>query len=127
MTPFYLAFNSVLYLLLSFWCLLKPTETANYLGYNFLNNSGKVEYLTVYVGLEMGISTFLALAVFYPSIKLSGLIFCVCIYVGAILTRTACSLYYGNISKITYMVGGLEYALGIWGFILLLSELKNIN
>ena len=105
-------------------CLLKPTGTANYLGYNFLNNSGKIEYLTVYVGLEMGISVFLAIAGFFPNIKFSGLIFCVCVYAGSMVIRTGSALFYGNVSKVTYMVGGLEYLLGIWGAILLF---KNIN
>ena len=120
----YLLINSGLYILLALWCLIKPTETANYLGYNLVNNSGKIEYLTVYVGLEMGFAAFLALAAFLPTIKLSGLIFCVCIYLGSMLIRTSSVLFYGNVSKVTYMVGGLEYILGIWGVVLLF---KNIN
>ena len=124
MLQIYLLINSALYILLALWYLIKPTETANYLGYNFLNNSGKIEYLTVYVGLEMGFAAFLALAAFLPTIKLSGLIFCVCIYLGSMLIRTSSVLFYGNVSKVTYMVGGLEYILGIWGVVLLY---KNIN
>ena len=124
MLQIYLLINSALYLLLALWCLIKPTETANYLGYNFLNNSGKIEYLTVYVGLEMGFAAFLAIAAFLPNIQLSGLIFCVCIYLGSMLIRTSSGLFYGNVSKVTYLVGGLEYLLGIWGVVLLF---ENIN
>lgn len=121
----YLLLNSALYIVLAFWCLLKPTVTANYLGYNFLNNSGKIEYLTIYVGLEIGFAIFLAIAAFLPNIRLSGLIFCVCIYLGSMLIRTSCALFYGNVSKATYMVGGLEYLLGIWGVILLFKYLNS--
>ena len=127
MIQIYLLLNSLLYLLFAVWCLFKPTETATYLGYNFLNNSGKVEYLTIYVGLEIGFSVFLALAAFYPSIKMAGLVFCVCIYMGAMLIRTGSAFYYGSISKVTYMVGGLEYLLGIAGLILLICELKKLD
>ena len=124
MLQIYLLLNSAFYIVLALWCLIKPTETANYLGYNFLNNSGKIEYLTVYVGLEIGFAVFLATAAFLPNIKLSGLIFCVCIYLGSMLIRTSSALFYGNVSKVTYMINGLKYLLGIWGIILLF---KNIN
>ena len=127
MIQIYLLVNSLLYMLLSVWCIFKPTTTASYLGYNFSNNSGKIEYLTVYVGLEMGFAVFLAIAALFPNIKLSGLIFCVCIYISSMIIRTACSLCYGHVSKPTYMLGGLEYAFGIWGLILLVSELKRLN
>ena len=123
MIQIYLLLNSLLYLILSVWCLLKPTVTANSLGYSFLNNSGRVEYLTIYVGLEIGFSFFLALSAFYHNIQLGGLIFCVCLYAGAMIIRTGSSLFYGNVSKITYMVGGLEYLLGIWGAALLFKNL----
>lgn len=124
MVKIYLLLNSFLYLLLSALCLLKPGISANFLGYSFLNNSGKVEYATIYIGLEFGFALFLGISAFYLNMALAGLIFCVCIYSGAMITRTSFALYYGNISKVTYMVGGLEYILGICGIILLLRELK---
>ncbi len=127
MTRIYLLINALFYLLFTVWCLIKPEDTAGFLGYSFLNNSGKAEYLSIYTGLELGFTVFLALCAFYPNIRLAGLIFCVCIYVGVMIVRPASALYYGNISQVTYMVGGLEYALGIWGIILLINEIKKIN
>lgn len=124
MIQIYLLLNSLLYLILSVWCLLKPTATANSVGYSFLNNSGKVEYLTIYVGLELGFAVFLALSALYHNIQLSGLIFCVCLYGGGMLIRTGSALFYGNVSKITYMLGGAEYLFGIWGAILLYKTLQ---
>lgn len=124
MISVYLIVNSLLYLFLSVWCFIQPKGTANFLGLDFLNNSGKTEYLAVYSGLELGFAVFLVLAAFYPSLKLPGLIFCVCMYWGAMLARTSSALYYGNISSVTYMMGGLEYVLGIAGAILLFLEYK---
>ena len=127
MIQIYLIVNAFFYLLFAVWCIFKPTDTATFLGYNFLNNSGKVEYLSIYTGLELGFTAFLALCAFYPGIRLAGLIFCVCTYAAIMIVRPACALYYGNVSKVTYMVGGLEYVLGIWGIILLIGELKKLN
>lgn len=120
----YLLVNSLLYLLLSVWCFAQPKGTANFLGLDFLNNSGKAEYLAVYAGLEMGFAIFFALAAFYPSLKLPALVLCACMYGGAMLARTSGALYSGNISSVTYMMGGLEYVLGISGAILLFLEYK---
>ena len=124
MIKFYLLFNSVLYIAFSLWCLIKPNETAKFLGYGFQNNSGKIEYLTIYVGLELGFAVFFAVSALYPSVRLAGLIFCVCIYTGAMVIRTGSTFLYGNASKVTYMIGGLEYTLGIIGIALLVNELR---
>lgn len=124
MIKFYLLFNSALYLVFSLWCLIKPDETAKFLGYSFQNNSGKIEYLTIYVGFELGFAAFFAATAFYPSIRLAGLIFCVCLYTGAMVIRSGSTFLYGNASKVTYMIGGLEYLLGIFGIVLLVNELR---
>lgn len=124
MISIYLIVNSLLYLLLSAWCFMQPKGTANFLGLDFLNNSGKTEYLAVYAGLEMGFAIFFALATCYSSMRMPALVFCVCMYAGAMLARTTSALYYGNISSVTYMMGGLEYLLGISGGILLFLEYK---
>ncbi len=87
MIPFYLYFNAVLYLLFSVWCLIKPTETANSLGYSFLNSNGKIEYTAVYAGMELGFAAFFALCAYHTQMRLSGLIFAVCIYTGLVLAR----------------------------------------
>jgi len=127
MLKFYLLLNAFLYLLFAVMCIIKPTGTGNTLGYGFLNNSGKVEYLTIYTGLEVGFAVFLAITAFYPQFRLPGLIFCVAIYIGVMSVRTICAMVYGNVLKVTYMIGALEYLLGIWGIILLTLELKKLN
>jgi len=121
---FYLLLNAFLYAILTIWCLVKPAGTSHYLGYDFLNSSGKVEYLSIYVGLQFGFAVFLALCAFYGNLSIGGLIFCVSIYLGVMITRTCSALYYGNVSAVTFYVGALEYALGIWGIILLILSTK---
>lgn len=122
MIKIYLLVNSVFYLLFSVWCLVKPKGTATFLGYDFLSNSGRVEYLSIYTGLEIGFTAFLGLCAFIPGMRVTGLLFCVCIYAGVMIVRPVSALIYGNVSKATYLVGGLEYILGIWGIILLIRE-----
>ena len=125
MVSFYLFFNSVIYLLFALFCLFKTSETASNLGYSFINNSGKVEYIAVYVGMELGFAAFLAICALYPSMSLAGIIFCVCMYVGLVVTRAYAVLANGNVSKMIYIIGGLELALLIWGLVLLISLAKN--
>lgn len=121
---FYLLANASLYLIFAVWCLIKMMGTSQFLGYAFLNNTGRVEYLTLYTGLQAGFAVFLAICGFSESMKLTGLVFCVCLYIAIIITRTISALYFGNILKATYMVGALEYLLAIWGIIILIQQFK---
>ncbi len=127
MIQIYLLINAISYLGFSLWCLFKTDTTAKALGYNFLNNSGKVEYLSVYTGMELGFVVFFTVCAFHPAFRLGGLLFASCLYLGLMILRLISVLHYGNVSKITYMVGALEWILGIWGIILLVMELKKIN
>ncbi len=127
MISLFLYLNAFLYFSFSIWCLLKFLSTAQFLGYNFKNNSGKVEYLTIYTGLQMGFALFLAITGYYQSLRFSGLLFCVAIYICIIITRTSTAIYYGQLTKATYLVGALEYCLTIWGCILLFNYLTHIN
>lgn len=124
MLKVYLLINAFLYLLFAVMCLAKPTGTASTLGYSFLNNSGKAEYLSIYTGLELGFAIFLAICAFSPQLSVGGLIFLVCIYAGVMIIRPVCALCYGNMLTVTWLVGALEWALGIWGIVLLTVELR---
>lgn len=120
----YLLVNAILYLIFAAWCLVKMMGTSQFLGYTFLNNTGRVEYLTLYTGLQLGFAVFLVICARYEDMKLTGIIFCVCLYIGIIITRTISALYYSNVLKATYMVGALEYTLAIWGIIILIQQFK---
>lgn len=126
MQTFYLYFNAALYLLFSVWCLVKPTETANSLGYSFLNSNGKIEYTAVYAGMELGFAVFFALCGFYIQLRFAGLVFAVCMYTGLVLTRVFSAGIYGNLSKTTYIIGGLEFLLFIAGLMLLIGQMKKV-
>jgi hypothetical protein len=124
MIALYLYVNSFLYLIFSIWCLLKFHTTSSFLGYEFINNSGKVEYLTTYTGLQMGFAIFLGTVAHYENFRLHGLIFCVALYAGIVITRIGSSFYFGDLEKATYFVGALELTLCIGGILLLVHELK---
>lgn len=124
MIPFYLYFNALLYLLFAIWCLFKPDQTANSLGYSFLNSNGKIEYTAVYAGMELGFAAFFALCGLYSQMRFAGLVFGVCMYTGLVLTRVFAALMYGNLSRTTYIIGGLEVLLFISGAILLIGYSK---
>jgi hypothetical protein len=122
MVHIYLIINAISYLAFSLWCLFKPAATARSIGYSFLNNSGRVEFLSVYTGLELGFTVFLALCAVYPAYEMAGLLFCVSIYGGLMIIRPISAIAYGNIYKMTWVLGTMEYILGIWGIILLIKQ-----
>ena len=125
MISIYLYVNAFLYFSFCVWCLIKFVSTSKFLGYSFVNNSGKVEYLTIYTGLQAGFAIFLALSGYYAHMQFAGLVFCVAIYVPIILTRTFSALHYKSLNKATYIVGSLEYVLAIWGIVLLINDCNN--
>lgn len=124
MAKFYFILNAVIYLLFSVWCMIRPGETAKSLGYETLSNSGKAEYAAVYVGMELGLCAFFAICAFNPSMLRPGLIFATCFYLGLMIARTISVLLLDNVSKMTFVAGGMEYILGIGAALLLWMELK---
>ena len=80
MIQIYLLVNAFLYLLFTVWCLIKNETSAHFLGYGFLNNTGKVEYLTIYTGLQLGFTVFLSISAFQEGMRFTALLFLVCLY-----------------------------------------------
>lgn len=124
MTSFYLYTNAFIYLVFSFWCLLKAEETANFSGLQFLNESGKVEYLAVYGGMELGFFAFFVLTALVKQLRFAGITFSVCLYGGLILGRCISAIVYGPLQASTFIIGSLELILGLWAMSLLFKELK---
>jgi len=127
MIQIYLYINAFFYFVFSVWCLSKLYVTSKFLGFQFIDNSGKVEYITVYGGMQLGFSIFFLIMAYYPSLNNAGLIFAVAIYTCLVIMRTISALYFGNIQNATYMIGALEFTLCIWGIILLVNNFKNIS
>ena len=127
LTQSYLYINAFLYFVFAVWCLIKLYGTSKFLGYQFVNDFGKVEYIAVYGGMQLGFSIFFIIMAYYPSFHTAGLIFSVAIYACIVILRTSSALYFGNIQKTTYIVGALEYCLCILGIILLVNNFKNIS
>lgn len=75
MIKIYLLVASAIYAGLAVWCTLAPEKTARGVGLSFLEPAGRVEFLTVYGGLEAGMALFFALCAFNPSLARAGLLF----------------------------------------------------
>lgn len=111
MTIAYLIVNAVLYAIFAAVSALVPDRIAASLGFT-LDTQGRVEFLTVYGGLELG------LALFYGWAALSGptqqrvaLTFSLFLYAGLVLFRLAGILRYGMPGTTMLAVAGLEMVL----------------
>lgn len=65
----------IMYLGLGLWCTFSPEGTAAWLGLAFERTSGKIEYLVVYGGLELGLGVFFLLCAFNKAWIAPGLTF----------------------------------------------------
>lgn len=107
----YLIFNSVLYFIFSFWCAFWPESTSAFLGFAFTKTAGKIEYITVYGGLEFGLACFYLYTVVNSSKMSSALLFSLFLYGGIVLFRLASILVYSHIDFNIIMIVTLECAL----------------
>jgi hypothetical protein len=126
MIQLYLFANAFFYFAFACLCLIRSKETARFLGYAFLSGSGKTEYLTVYSGMEFGFSVFLALCALNIQMRFTGLVFCVVMYLALMIVRPLTALVNQNLTRSTYILGTLEYLLGLWGIFLLFKMLNKI-
>lgn len=110
----YLYVNAFLYFLFAIWCTIKTEGSSKFLGYSFLNNSGRIEYITIYGGLQLGFGIFLLYCAYKD--RFDGVIFCIALYAGIVLARVSSILILRkDITSATYMVGSLELLLLLWG------------
>ncbi|MBD3267566.1 hypothetical protein GF373_12935 [bacterium] len=109
------------------WCTLQPESTASFLGFTFASIEGKVEYITVYGGMELGFAVFFALTASLPSLRLPGLYFACCLYSGIFLFRMGSLLLLGWDRSWILGMAGLEAVLVSWAFFLLSLKTKQAN
>ena len=109
----YLYVNAALYFIFAVWCLIKPEQTARFSGYRFINGSGKSEYLTIYVGLQAGLTGFYTYAALKEEFQLAGILFSVFLYAGIVTVRLISLIMLPAIRKGTYTIAALETLLGI--------------
>ena len=108
----------LIYLTFGCWCLLAPTVAARAVGFDFLDASGRSEFLVVYGGLEIGLGLFFVRAARTEEWVRPALV--VLFLTGACLalTRLATLLALSGIRPLTWslFVGEiLMAAAGAWG------------
>lgn len=64
-----------IYILSAFWCLFQLEETSASLGFGFLQAAAKLEYLSVYVGLQLGLGVAMLLVARQPMLLPGGVYF----------------------------------------------------
>jgi hypothetical protein len=108
MTAFYLWLNAGMYLVFALWCALRLDATSQSLGYVALSNGGRVEYLTVYGGLQWGLALVFAWFAFKPELHRTGVLVALALYAPLVLHRTIGLLRFGPVESLTRVVAGLE-------------------
>ncbi|MBL8299831.1 MAG: DUF4345 domain-containing protein [Rhodanobacteraceae bacterium] len=104
----YLLINAVLYAAFALASSLVPERIAAALGFT-LDAQGRVEFLTVYGGLELGLAAFYAWTVYAgPEPQRTGLVFSLFLYAGLVIYRLAGILRYGVPGTTMLAVAGLE-------------------
>ena len=107
----YLFLNAALYLLFAIWCTVKPSSTAESIGYTTRNASGHSEYLVIYGGLQLGLAFFFAWLGAKPELHRTGAIFSLLFYAPIVLYRLATVAKYWPVSNLTLGTGALELGL----------------
>lgn len=117
----YLIVNAVLYATFAAVSALVPDRIAASLGFT-LDAQGRVEFLTVYGGLELGLALFYGwAAVSGPTQQRVALTFSLFLYAGLVLFRLAGILLYGMPGTTMLAVAGLELALLAVALVLILG------
>jgi hypothetical protein len=115
----YLWLNAVLYLAFSAWCALRSEATASALGFTAMNAGGRVEYLAVYGGLQLGLGMLFAWCAWSPERHRFGLALALALYGGIVAFRVLGLLRHGPVPTLTQVTAAgealfLVLALALW-------------
>lgn len=113
MIRIYLLVNAALYFIFAAWCTHMPDKTATGIGLAFRSGSGRSEYLTVYGGLQLGMSLFFLFTGLRADYRIAGLLFALCLYGSLSAYRLATFATVSGIERATYVFGGLEVLLAL--------------
>lgn len=107
----YLWVNAVLYALFAILCSVKADATASFLGYHFSETAGKIEYLTVYGGLELGLAFFFVYSAVANGMAIPAIYFSCFLYGCLVLFRILALLYFGWSGVNIFIIAILEFVL----------------
>ncbi|MDC8011834.1 hypothetical protein [Tahibacter soli] len=104
----YLWANAVIYAVFGVMSAVAPAKIAASLGLSG-DASGKVEFFTVYAGLELGVAAFYAWAAYAsPQAQRVALMFSLCLYAGLVLFRAIGMAMHWPVSGTILGVAALE-------------------
>ncbi|HSX62180.1 MAG TPA: DUF4345 domain-containing protein [Tahibacter sp.] len=107
----YLVVNAVVYALLGAASAIVPERIATAVGLT-LDAQGRVEFLTVYAGLELGLAAFYGWAATAgAAAQRTAVVFSLFLYAGLVLFRAGGMLRYGVPGTTMLVVAGLEVLL----------------
>ncbi len=117
-TTVYLYVNAGLYAVFALWCTLAPERTATSLGYLSRSNDGKVEYLTVYGGLQWGLAILFATLATHRAPATLALAIAIGLYAPLAFYRWGAIARHRGVSGMILAVAVLETALFIAALVL---------
>ena len=117
----FLAVVGAAYLVLAVWCSLRPSHTAQSVGFSLTPGSGQSEFLVVYGGLELGLGIVFLLPLYNVEWTSFVLVTCLVIHACLVLFRSASFFLYSGIHTTTYVLAVVEWVifLGALAFTLL--------
>lgn len=118
MTAIYLWANALGYLALSIWCTVKAGAVAQALGYTALDDSGRIEFLTLYGGLQLGLALCFAWTAQAAQRHRTGLGLALLLYAPIALFRWVAIAWHWPVGSVSLGVGALEAALLVLALIL---------
>lgn len=94
-TLIFLWSNAILYAIFSIWCTVVPNTVQRFLGLEAVATQGRLEFLTIYGGLQFGLGAAFAWCALVPAYRHPGLIFGLCLYGGIVAWRTIALIWIG--------------------------------
>ena len=115
----YFWLNAAGYLGLAACCTLRHAKVSASQGFVTLDASGRVEYLTLYGGLQMGLGAFYVVLATNPIYHQVGLLFSLLLYGGIVLVRVLSIGLFWPVSSLTRVLAVSEALLLLAAVVLL--------
>ena len=111
----FLAITGLAYLVLALWCLAKPAQTAESVGFTLSRGSGQSEYLVLYGGLQLGLALLFLQPLWRPERLVPMLEVCTVLHGCLVAIRVVSLLVYTGIGSTTYVLAGIEWVIFLTG------------
>lgn len=115
----FLAIVGLLYAGLAAWCAVAPASTSQTVGLELKGGSGRSEFLTVYGGLELGLSLIFLLPAILNRHTREAVLACLIIHACLVVTRSVSFAMFDGVSASTYKLAAGEWviflaSLAVW-------------